>query len=206
MKHTNQVLLWSAGLLWAVTFGCRERIVPESPDFVEHGWELMAEQEYLGAIPHFLEGTKLDITYADAWNGLGWAYAKLGSADTSAGTGPGLKGYFITGAALNDTTVVGTEILAGLAFSKLALGEFEDAVTNGKAALDRTPDWIFRHDANIYFDHLTLAIATGYYGWGKFDSSLVWVKEFDSTFDTDLTTLQGRYDLAAKLEEIRQSI
>ena len=200
MNHSNhQVLIWGASLLWAVTFGCRERIVPESPDFVEHGWELMAEQEYLGAIPHFLEGTKLDITYADSWNGLGWAYAKLGSADSSADN-------FIIAAAKDDTTVVGTEILAGLAFSKLALGEFEDAVTNGIEALDRTPQWIFEHDTNIYFDHLTLLIATGYYGLGKFDSSLVWVQQFDQNYDADLTTLQGRYDLAAKLEEIRQSI
>ena len=199
MNHSNQVLLWGAGLLWAVTFGCRERIEPVSPDYVEHGWVLMAEQDYRSAIPQFEEGRTLDPTYADAFNGLGWAYAKLGSADTSAG-------HFIDGVALEDTTVVGTEILAGLAFSKLALGEFEDAVTNGKAALDRAPQWIFEHDPNIYYDHLTLAIATGYYGWGKFDSSLVWVQQLDPTYDADLTTLQGRYDLAAKLEEIRQSI
>ncbi len=199
MNHSNQVLLWGAGLLWALTFGCRERIEPESPDYVEHGWELMAEQDYQGAIPHFLEGTDLDPTFADSWNGLGWAYAKLGSADTSAD-------YFIIGIAKDDTSVVRTEILAGLAFSKLALGEFEDAITNGKATLDRTPNWIFKHDTNIYFDHLTLVVATGYYGWGKFDSSLVWVQQYDSTYDTDVTTLQGRYDLAAKLEEILQSI
>ena len=203
MIHSNQVLLWGAGLLWAVTFGCRERIEPESPDFTEYGWELMAEQDYRGAIPQFEEGATLDVDYADAYNGLGWAYAKLGSADTSADN-------FIIGETKGDTSVVGTEILAGLAFSKLALGEFEDAVTSGKAALEKAAldgePWIFEHDTDIYYDQLTLAIATGYYGWGKFDSSLVWVKEFDRFFDTDLTTLQGRYDLAAKLEEIRQSI
>ncbi len=199
MNHTNQVLLWSAGLLLALTFSCRDRIEPESPDYVEHGWELMAELDYRGAIPQFEEGALIDPTFADAFNGLGWAYAKLGSADTSAG-------HFITGEAKGDTTVVGTEILAGLAFSKLALGEFEDAVTNGRTALDRTPNWVFQHDTNIYFDHLTLAIATGYYGWGKFDSSLVWVQRLDPTYDADVTILQGRYDLAAKLEEIRQSI
>ncbi len=200
MNHTNhKVLLWSAGLLWAVTFGCRERIEPESPDYVEHGWELMAELDYRGAIPQFEEGAALDPTYADAFNGLGWAYAKLGSADTSAG-------HFITGEAKGDTSVVGTEVLAGLAFSKLALGEFDDAVTNGKEALVRDPNWVFEHDTDIYFDHLTLAIATGFYGSGEFDSSRVWVRQLDPTYDTDVTTLQGRYDLAAKLEEIRQSI
>lgn len=200
MNHSNHhVLLWTAGLLWAVTFGCRERIEPESPDFVEYGWELMAELDYRGAIPHFEDGKGPEFSYADAWNGLGWAYAKLGIADTSAD-------HFIVAVGKDDTTVVRTEILAGLAFSKLALGEFEDAVNNGTAALDRTPGWIFRHDTNIYFDHLTLLIATGYYGWGKFDSSLVWVQQLDPTYDADLTTLQGRHDLAAKLEEIRQSI
>ena len=185
-------------LLMALSSACRERIEPESPDFVEYGWELMAELDYRGAIPNFQEGTDLDPTYADAYNGLGWAYAKLSSADTSAG-------HFITGETKGDTSVVGTEILAGLAFSKLALGEFEDAVSNGKEALGRDSTWVFEHDTNIFYDHLTLAVATGYYGWGKFDTSLVWVQQLDPTYDTDVTTLQGRFDLAAMLEELRGS-
>ena len=173
MIHSNQVLLWGAGLLWAVTFGCRERIEPESPDFTEYGWELMAEQDYRGAIPQFEEGATLDVDYADAYNGLGWAYAKLGSADTSADN-------FIIGETKGDTSVVGTEILAGLAFSKLALGEFEDAVTSGKAALEKAAldgePWIFAHDTDRYYDHLTLAIATGYYVSGQSASFLGWAQ------------------------------
>ena len=200
MNHSNQVLLWGAGLLWAVTFGCRERIEPESPDYVEHGWELMAEQGYRGAIPQFEEGATIDPLYADAFNGLGWAYAKLGSADTSAEN-------FATGADLGDTTVVGTEILAGLAFSQLALGEFVVAVDSGKAALSRDKFWEFEHDATLNYLHLRLTIATGFYGLGEFDSSLVWVKRINVTYNnTDLETLSGRYDLAVELEELRENL
>ncbi len=200
MNHTNhKVLLWSASLLWAVTFGCRERVEPETPDYVKHGWELMAEQDYSGAIPHFEEGTVLDIEYADAWNGLGWAYAKLDSAEASAEN-------FVTGAGLGDSTVVGTEILAGLAFSKLALGEFVVAVDSGKAALSREKFWEFEHDATLNYLHLRLTIATGFFGVGEFDSSLVWVKLIDGTYNNTLTTLSERYDLAVKLEDLRENL
>lgn len=197
MNHKYLRSIVIAGATLMAFAGCRERLVAESPDFVEYGWERMAVLDYRGAIPHFEDGA-LDPTYTDAWNGLGWAYAKLNSADTSANN-------FITAAALTDTTIVRTEVLAGLAFSKLALGEFADAVTNGQAALTRTPNWIFEHDSNIFFDNLTLTVATAFFGLAEFDSSLVWVQKLDFTYTTDVATLPGRFDLAAKLEDLRNS-
>jgi len=164
MNHKHLLIVIAGAAL--VFAGCREQLEAESPDYVEYGWELMALQDYRGAIPHFEDGAELDPTYTDAWNGLGWAYAKLSSADTSATN-------FITAAALTDTTIVRTEVLAGLAFSKLALGEFSSAVTNGKSALTRTPNWVFEHDVNIFYDNLTLTVATSFYGLAEFDSSLV---------------------------------
>ncbi|MEE9466163.1 MAG: hypothetical protein V3W14_11400 [Candidatus Neomarinimicrobiota bacterium] len=204
MNHQYFRLLVITGLTLAVFAGCRERLEAETPDYVGYGWELMALLDYRGAIPHFEDGAELDPTYTDAWNGLGWAYAKLGSADTSAIN-------FVKAASANaakspaDSSIVPTEVFAGLAFSKLALGEFDDAITNGKAALTRTPNWVFEHDVNIFYDNLTLTVAIAFYGLAEFDSSLVWVKKLDLTYTTDVNTLPGRFDLAAKLEDLRNS-
>lgn len=198
MNHKYLRLIVIAGAALMAFAGCRERLEAESPDYVEYGWERMAVQDYRGAIPHFEDGAELDLTYTDAWNGLGWAYAKLSSADTSVGN-------FITAAALTDTTIVRTEVLAGLAFGKLALGEFADAVTNGQTALTRTPNWVFEHDVTIFYDNLTLTVATGFFGLAEFDSSLIWVQKLDPTYTTDVNALPGRFDLAAKIEDLRNS-
>jgi len=186
-------------LLALIVGGCRTLVEPETPDYVLYGWELMADTSYRAAIDQFETGTELDPSYADGWNGLGWAYARLGAADTS-------ELRFTTAATKSDTTIVGTEILAGRSFARLALGQFSLAVGDAKGALALTPDWIFRRDITVTYQHLYLTAATGFYGQGKFDSCLVWVKRLDSSFGADVATLSGRSRLAAKLEALKSGL
>jgi len=183
-------------LLALIMGGCRDRVEPETPDYVEYGWELMADTSYRAAIVQFEAGTELEASYADGWNGLGWAYARLGAADTSAER-------FTTAATKSDTTIVGTEILAGRSFALLALGEFSGAVNDAKGALYLTPAWEFRRDPIVTYEHLYLTAATGFYGLGEFDSCLVWVRKLDNTFSADTATLSGRSRMAAKLEALK---
>ncbi len=197
----------SVSLLVLIMGGCRTPVEPETPDYVEYGWELMADSLYRAAIVQFESGvsTEMDPSYADGWNGLGWAYARLGAADTS-----NLR--FTTAATKSDTSdttavAVATEILAGRSFARLALGQFSGAVADAKGALALTPDdWVFRRDPTVTYEHLYLTAATGYYGQGEFDSCLVWVKRLDSGFDTDVATLSGRSRLAAKLEALKAGL
>ena len=184
-------------LLALIMGGCRDRVEPDTPDYVEYGWELMADTSYRAAIEQFVAGTELEASYADGWNGLGWAFAGLGAADTSAER-------FTTAATKSDTTIVGTEILAGRSFARLALGEFSGAVSDAKGALSLTPDWVFRRDpAAVTYEHLYLTAATGFYGLGEFDSCLVWVRKLDDTFSANTATLSGRSRMAAKLEALK---
>ena len=184
-------------LLALIMGGCRDRIEPETPDYVEYGWELMADSLYRAAIVQFEAGTDLEASYADGWNGLGWAFARLGAADTSAER-------FTTAATKSDTTIVGTEILSGRSFARLALGQFSGAVSDADSALSLTPEWVFRRDpAAVTYEHLYLTAATGFYGLGEFDSCLVWVRKLDNTFSADTATLSGRSRMAAKLEALK---
>ena len=186
-------------ILAMIMVSCRERIEPETPDYVEYGWELMAEGDYRGAITQFEEGTDIDDDYADGWNGLGWAYAKLGVADTSVT-------HFTEGVSLSDTSVVGTEVLAGRSFARLALGSFSGAVSDGKNALSETPSWIFRRDPLIDYEHVELTVATGFYSLGEFDSSLVWIRKLDSEFTANVATITGVSKLAAKLADLEDDL
>ena len=182
-----------------VAVGCRVRFEPEAPDFVTYGWQLMGEQNYRGAIEQFINGTVVSPDYADGWNGLGWTYARLGRADTSTAN-------FDIGADLADPSIVGTEILAGRSFSNLALGEFSAAVSDAREALRRAPAWVFRHDPTMTYKHLILTAATGFFGLGEFDSSLVWVRRLDDTFGADVSTQSGWSKLAIKLEALRAEL
>ena len=105
-----------------------------------------------------------------------------------------------------DTTIVGTEVLAGRSFARLALRQFSGAVSDARAALLLTPDWEFRRDATITYEDLILTAAAGFYSLAQFDSSLVWVRKLDNTFATDVTTLAGKYRLAAKLEALEEDL
>lgn len=194
VRNPLMITLILAGLMLLAIGGCREQLSPETPDYVEYGWDLMAEQNYREALIQFDIGKTEDAGYADSWNGLGWAYAKLGAADTSAGR-------FTVGAALNDTTVVATEILAGRSFARLALGD-TNAVADAKAALIGAPLWEFARDPSLSYLHLRLTVASGFYSWGKFDSCLVWVRKLDDTYNVDVATLPGRSKLAAKLQAL----
>ena len=75
--------------------------------------------------------------------------------------------------------------------------------TNAKNALERTATWEFRRDPAVTYRHLYLTAATAFYGWGKFDSCLVWVRKLDDTFSANTATLSGRSRIAAKLEALK---
>ncbi|UCD37508.1 MAG: hypothetical protein JSW54_11855 [Fidelibacterota bacterium] len=201
------ILLGSLMLLVIIMSGCRDRLEPDIPDYVEYGWELFAEENYREAIDQFEAAIVMDAAYADSWNGLGWTYAKLGIPDTSV-----LR--FSDGVDLSDTSEVGTEILAGRSFAWLALGlepfsgvvPLAGAVADAKAALILSPAWEFEHDATITHEHLTFTVATGYYGLAEFDSCLAWVRKLDGTFSADVATRSGRARLAAKLEALEAGL
>ena len=197
--RTVSVLFVGVTLIALVAGGCRNRIIPETPDYVEYGWELLAEESYRASIEQFQAGTERNAAYADGWNGLGWAYARLGSADTSAQR-------FTTAVTKSDTSIVGTEVLAGRSFARLALGQFSGAVSDARGALFLTPDWVFQRDVTVTYQHLYLTAATGFYGLGEFDSSLVWVRKLDDTFSADVATGSGRSQLAAKLEALEAGL
>lgn len=199
--RTGLGLLITLLLAVLIIAGCREPVYPDAPDYVEYGWELWTEGSYRAAIAQFdtAASQELDPDYADAWNGLGWSYARLGAADTSADK-------FTVGVNLSDTSIVGTEILAGRSFTRLALGQFSGAVSDAKGALNLASEWIFQRDPDVTYEHLTLTVATGFYGLGAFDSCLVWVRKLDDTFSTNVTTLSGRSRLADKLEALEEEL
>ena len=207
LPRRNTVLIL-AGLGLLLSGACRELVEPEAPDFVEYGWELLEADELRGALEQFEAGVDPaeggDPEYADGWNGQGWAYAKLGLADSS-------DMLFTTAITKQADSVVATELLAGRSFANLAKGEFSEARTDAKSALQIIPQWEFRRFQinavpTITYKHVILTAATAFYGLAEYDSCRVWIRKLDATFDTSVSTLAGRSRLAAKLEALKDGL
>ncbi|MFC1546915.1 tetratricopeptide repeat protein [Candidatus Neomarinimicrobiota bacterium] len=200
MMKTKSFTIVIASIILLLTMpGCRVVTEKEAMDFIQDGWESMDEGRYSDAVVDFGKSTDLEPMLADAWNGLGWAYARLNRPDTSVS-------FFNTGENLNDQTQVGTEILAGRAFSNLALGEYLLAINDANGALDRAPTWVFRRDPSLTFKQLTLTVATAHFSLGDYASSLTWVQRLDAGFLVDVETLSGLARLSEKLEALKDEV
>ncbi len=178
---------------------CDLKHEPSAPDYAAKGWNALSSQDYSEAIEYFEEGALEFPTHTDFWNGLGWAYGRLGHADTSLIN-------FNKGIELNDTTIVGIEVLAGRSFTNLALTQYNQAISDGKEALRRAPIWVFRRDWSMNYKHLTLNVATAFCSLGEFDSCLVWIRKLDVHFFADVNTLTGKALLVAKLEDLENEL
>ncbi|MFC1619119.1 tetratricopeptide repeat protein [Candidatus Neomarinimicrobiota bacterium] len=198
--RTKSFTIVIASIILLLTMpGCRVVTEKEAMDFIQDGWESMDEGRHSDAVVDFRKAKNLEPGFADAWNGLGWAYAHLDSPGISAEN-------FNSGESLNDQSVIGTEILAGRSFSNLALGEYLLAINDANGALDRAPTWVFRRDPSITFKQLTLTVATAHFSLGDYASSLTWVQRLDAGFLVDVETLSGLARLAKKLEALKDEV
>ena len=199
MKSKSIFIIIASIIPLLILPGCRVVTEKEAMDFILDGWESMDEGRYSDAVVDFSKATELEPTMADAWNGLGWAYARLNHPDTSVA-------FFNVGENLNDQTQVGTEILAGRAFSNLALGEYLLAINDATAALEQNETWVFRRDPSLTFKQLELTVATSHFALGDYAASLTWVQKLDAGFEVDLDILSGIAKLAEKLEALKDEL
>ena len=189
----------SLALILLSFVACRGPVKPAEPDYLDDGWMLFGEQNYQAAIEQFGFAVEEDPDLADGWNGLGWAFGKLDQAPSS-------ETSFSQGISLGVSSIVGTELLAGRSFARLARGDFSGVIDDADAALARSGRWVFSRDVNIGYKQLILNTAVAYFSLADFAASLSRVQQLDSGFNADVTTLPGRAQLAAKLEALQAGL
>jgi len=190
-KNTLLLVLVSLFML----FNCRERIEPEADDFVEYGWTLYADRDFRHAFEIFQEGLEEDSLYIDGYNGSGWCYVEFNSPDTAiAFFSEGLD--YIT----VDSSQVRFEMLAGLAMSYHATGDYESVILKGTELYTYRPLFEFSHDWRIDYVDIVLLVAMAHYTQGDFTEALTWVQELDEEFTADVSTNEGRAELIQKIE------
>ncbi len=195
MKKNTLIL---ALVLFVGLMGCRDRIEPESDDFVEYGWALYADRDYRGALGQFEEGLGLDSLYIDGYNGSGWCYVEFNSADSAITIFRDGLDYITV-----DSSQVRFEMLAGLALSYHASGDYVRAITRGTELYTYRPSFEFTHDWRIDYADIIILVAASHFAEGAFGESLIWVQKLDEDFTANINTNEGRVLLIKKIESLQ---
>ena len=198
------ILLIAFGLL--TLEACRKKYAATAEDMVEYGWVLYETNDYLNSNKWFNDAIVDDVEWKDAYNGLGWSYAKLMVLDSSIS-------YFTTGLEQeqNKWSIIDSqaEILAGLTFAYNAKGNDAKAIEYGRAFLDSTvkpleAGWVFSHDTKLNYLDLRVTLAASYFAKGKFDSTILQITVvLDSLNSNEVaikdTSLNGRKLMAKQI-------
>jgi tetratricopeptide (TPR) repeat protein len=170
-------------------------VVDTPASLTAEGWVEFEKGEYEDAIALFNQALGLDVTYAGAYNGLGWSHANLDSlanslhnfgeciangmteADPYAGSAPVYRDY------------------------ETEPAHFDSAVASALEALSYDTRYEFSHDATFDWHDLHLILAQSYYGMGDFLSANARVDSLGGNVqDPDSPTFVE--DLAAEIERL----
>ena len=226
---TRKITLIAVVASLIIFWNCREWVEAENTHMADYAWELYATKDYENSYIWFVESAFEDSVYKDTYNGLGWTYGKLGDISSSIS-------HFEFGLSLvlTDTTDadinlmgnghnVGQQIYAGLTMAYHARGDsanYVKAVNCGNTLLNMTGDsayatsqvaspWQFSRDTDVNSRHIIWTLSSSYFALSQFDESLTKVQQLMSdptSFSPDVTTVEGRRDLAEKLETLRGTL
>jgi len=187
------MVILSASLL--LLSGCEKKeeggITAE--ELIDQGWTKFKAGDFSGASADFNAALGLDAEAKEAYLGLGWAELRQSHAGLA-------EDAFLTYLSL----VAGSnDARAGLALASHAQDKFQDAIDNASSVLSSDPSWSFSRDNTINYLDLALILAHSYYEIAEFSQSLSVVQQyFDSSFNPDVETDEGRDQLADKLESL----
>lgn len=169
-------------------------ITDTAEQLTRQGWTKFEAGDFNGAAADFHAAIGLDAEYAPAHLGLGWAELRRSRAGFA-------EDAFITYLAMSSAQ--GNDALAGLAFACDAESKPVEAIAYAEDLLTADPQWSFGHDGNVNYLDVALVLADNYYLTSEYEQSLAVVQQyFDSTFNPNIDTDQGRTELADKLASL----
>jgi tetratricopeptide (TPR) repeat protein len=160
---------------------------------VNEGWDQFKSGNYQLALEKFEEAIAIDNNYAEAYNGAGWSSARLTNLSDAVA-------YFNQSISKNSSLI---DAHAGLAFVYNAQKQYQSAINSANKALGLSSNWQFSHDETIGYNDLYLILAASYFALGDFGQSLAYVKKLNPSFIADMTTYEGKSELAEEIERLR---
>jgi tetratricopeptide (TPR) repeat protein len=174
-------------------------------DYTEQGWIEFENSKYLNAIKNFKLAISENNLYQDAYNGLGWSYARVDSMSSA------LKSFTIAINSSPGNQEITKDAIAGRSFVNLVLNKYNDAILDVNQVLNYDSygsnsykKYVFRHDLNITDRDLNLVKAISYFMTAQYDKCYQSIILIDSTAFS-----QATYDpekLAEIIERLKRSI
>lgn len=165
----------------------------EAVALTSQAWALFEGKDYSAAIGLFKQATEKNNLYADAYNGMGWSYARMDSMQKA-------KQFFDVALGLQFTFI---DAFAGRSFVSLALGDYAGALDAvGRVQSVGPPFYVFRHDANISMDDLLLVKAQSYFFLRDYNAAQQIIDVLDDTNELDPSSPSYIEDLAAEIEHL----
>ena len=221
LKKTTLLFFVSIGILFVD--GCRKNFSATAEHKASYGWEMYELKDYLKSREWFYNSVETDKKWKDAYNGLGWSYAKLLEMDSLDTENIGSIRTFHRGLLQPkdpwNSTDVHLEILAGLTFAYHAKGNDKEAVKFGNALIDSTliglnpsrwHSWAFSHDSTLNYLDLRITMASSYFALAEFDSTQVHLKVVldslgsSTKLISDYKSLLGRQLVAQQLDSLQK--
>ncbi len=197
MKHSIFILCALSGLVfWECSSGGDGGGPPtKTPEqYLAEGWQAYAAKNYSLALSDFNAAAQAKPSLADAFNGAGWANAKLTLLPASAAD-------FNDGLTKSPGNV---QILAGLSLVFNAQKLYDSSIVRAGEVLSAAPAWVFTRDTSTNAFDLHLLLAEDYFALTPpaFGSSLAQVQILNPGFAADITTIAGQTALAAEIERL----
>ena len=171
--------------------------------YTADGWGASSGASYQAALTSFNSAISEDGNYVDAYNGAGWANAKLNLPSSAVSN--------FTNGLTKDTNApdsLSVEMNAGLAFAYNAQKNYTQSISSALSVLGSNSNWAFVHNASINAAELHLLLAEDYFAQSSPDyvSSLHQVQIIDPAFAADVSTVAGQTALAGEIEQLRSII
>lgn len=130
------------------------------------GWVLFEQDQYEEAVAKFEEALGLDVTYADAYNGLGWSNAKLDNlADALTAFSSAISNGMTT-----------ADPYAGRApVYRDHNNQYTNAINAALTALSKERRYAFSHDDSFDWKDLMVILAQSYFGTNDYASANAYV-------------------------------
>jgi tetratricopeptide (TPR) repeat protein len=162
---------------------------------VEEGWGAFAAGDYQTAYDRCNEAIGMDASLADAYNGAGWAGAKLNSLAAAVTK-------FNNGLARDPSNL---EMKAGLAFVLNAQKNYVQSIPYAVQVIQANPTWSFSRKSSISAPDVRLLLAENYFDQSIPDYvlSLQQVQILNPLFTADVATAAGVAALAKEIERLR---
>jgi len=162
-------------------------------DLTNEGWQSYSVHDYQAALSKFAEAIDKDGSYADAYNGAGWANAKsdnLSAAITSFSDGVARSALLM-------------DLRAGIAFVYNAQKNYALSNQFANQVFQTSPTWVFTHDRSISIADLRLLAAENYFALANYSESLHQVQLIEPSFGAEIATLAGQRILAQEIERLK---